>query len=60
VLDEVVDDGEAACSSGVARGGLDRRRFHQGFRGSDRSIELAPATIEVANGARRSGGERRA
>jgi hypothetical protein len=50
-----VDDGEAAGSSGGARGGLDQWRLLQGFRGSDLAIGLAPATIEVANGARRSG-----
>lgn len=50
-----MDDGEAAGSSGGARGGLDQWRFLQGFRGSDLAIGLAPATIEVANGARRSG-----
>ena len=43
--DEVVDDGEAASSSGGARGGLVRRRLLQGFRGGDLAIELAPARI---------------
>jgi hypothetical protein len=55
VLGEGVDDGEAAGSSGGARGGLDQWRFLQGFRGSELAIGLAPVTIEVANGARRSG-----
>jgi hypothetical protein len=50
-----VDDGEAAGSSGGARGGLVRRRLLQGFRGGDLAIGLAPVTIEVVNGVRRSG-----
>jgi hypothetical protein len=53
---EVVEDEEEACSSGVARGGSSRRRLHQGFRGSDRSIGAAPASIEVATGWRRGSG----
>ena len=57
MLDEVVDDGEAPGSSGVAWGGLDRRRLLQSFRGSDASIGLAPVMIEVATGAGRGGGE---
>jgi hypothetical protein len=57
MLDEVVDDGESPGSSGVAWGGRDRRRLLQSFRGGELPIGLAPATIEVATGAGRSGGE---
>ena len=53
--DEVVDDGEAAGSSGGARGGSNRRRFLQGFRGSELAIAATPTSIGLANGARRSG-----
>jgi hypothetical protein len=57
VRDEGVDDGGAACSSGIVRGGSNRRRRPPGTGGSDPPIGLAPASIEVATGAGRSGGE---
>jgi hypothetical protein len=45
VREEVVDDGEAACSSGEAWGSSNRRRRSPGTGGSDHQIGAAPASI---------------